>query len=49
MEQTKSEQLLNQALQKIRQLEEELQDRTRKRFFNIKGSDGKLYKIYYND
>jgi len=30
-------------------MEEELQDKTRKRFFKIKGSDGKLYKIYYNE
>jgi len=29
--------------------EEGLQDRVRKRFFKIKGSDGNLYKIYYNE
>jgi hypothetical protein len=30
-------------------MEEGLQDRVRKRFFKIKGSDGKLYKIYYDE
>jgi hypothetical protein len=30
-------------------MEEGLRDRTRKRFFKVKGSDGNLYKIYYNE
>ena len=30
-------------------MEEGLKDRVRRRFFKIKGSDGKLYKIYYNE
>jgi hypothetical protein len=29
--------------------EERLKDRIRKRFFRVKGSDGKKYKIYYDD
>jgi hypothetical protein len=30
-------------------IEEGLQDRARKRFFEVKGSDGKTHKIYYDE
>ena len=30
-------------------MEEGLKNRARKRFFKIKGSDGNLYKIYFNE
>jgi len=30
-------------------MEEGFKDRARKRFFKVKGSDGNLYKIYYNE
>jgi hypothetical protein len=30
-------------------IEEQLEDRTRKRFLRVKGSDGKTYKIYYDE
>jgi hypothetical protein len=30
-------------------IEEGLEDRTRKRFFKLKGSDGKTHKIYYDE
>jgi hypothetical protein len=30
-------------------IEERIEDRVRKRFFKVKGSDGKTRKIYYDD
>ena len=30
-------------------IEEDLKDRSRKRFFVVKGNDGYTYKIYYDD
>ena len=30
-------------------LEEDILNRLRKRFFDIKGSDGRMYKIYYDE
>ena len=30
-------------------IEEGSEDRARKRFFKVKGTDGKTYKIYYDD
>ncbi len=30
-------------------IEEGLEDRERKRFFRVKGSDGKTHKIYYDE
>jgi hypothetical protein len=30
-------------------IEEELEDRVRKRFFKVKGSDGKTHTIYYDE
>jgi len=30
-------------------VEEELENRSRKRFFKFKGSDGNIYKIYYDE
>jgi hypothetical protein len=30
-------------------MEEGLEDRERKRFFRVKGSDGKIHKIYYDE
>lgn len=30
-------------------IEERLKDRVRKRFFKVKGSDGKRHTIYYNE
>lgn len=30
-------------------MEERLEDRERKRFFRVKGSDGKIHKIYYDE
>ena len=32
-----------------RWLEERSEDRLRKRFFRIRGSDGKIHKIYYDE
>jgi len=30
-------------------IEERLEDKTRRRFFEVKGSDGYRYKIYYDE
>lgn len=30
-------------------VEEGIEDRARKRFFKVKGNDGSLYKIYYDE
>ncbi len=30
-------------------IEERSDDRVRKRFYQVKGSDGKLYRIYYDE
>ena len=30
-------------------IEEELEDKARKRFFKVKGSDGYMHKIYYDE
>ena len=30
-------------------VEEGLEDRSRKRFFKVKGSDGKTYELYYDE
>jgi hypothetical protein len=30
-------------------IEEKLEDRARRRFFKVKGSDGHIHKIYYNE
>jgi len=30
-------------------IEEGIEDRVRKRFFKVKGSDGKTHKIYYDE
>lgn len=32
-----------------RWVEEGIEDRVRKRFFEVKGSDGKTHKIYYDE
>ena len=32
-----------------RWIEERSEDRSRKRFFRIRGSDGKIHKIYYDE
>jgi len=32
-----------------RWIEETLEERIRKRFFRVKGSDGYIYKIYYSE
>jgi hypothetical protein len=32
-----------------RWIEERSEDRTRKRFYRVKGSDGKIRKIYYDE